>query len=236
MLESQARISDLVERTERAEQNSLLSTQKLANTSANVEAQDKSKNEVREELQKLQISYARIEAELKHEKQRADMLQEDLLDSQKVRTSLEALCANLKSTSSHLEEKLNNQLENGSSTEKDVVEQLRKELEAKYRMELNRKLDEVNLYLEEQSRARDKLDRSRGDNENKILSDKKRLDDENTSLKLKYEQAVAARESKEIESRRYRDLYESEMRWRLRLSDQLQETTDKTLSLKSKLA
>ncbi|KAK6177565.1 hypothetical protein SNE40_015641 [Patella caerulea] len=341
-IESQARISDLVERTQRAEQNSMLSSQKLLNSSASIEANHKSKDEIKDELQKLQISYAKIEAELKHEKQRADMLQEDLLDSQKVRTSLETLCSNLKSTSSHLEDKLgsdNNedyddgplelaqlQRQNQESSsqldeerrklrkianckktadakyeeerarntelEKEVTQlkahlkaarkrlkdtdytdsrisglqsdydkerlqmestlstakrqsqidgspvdntDIRKEMEAKYRMELNRKLEDVNFYLEEQARARDKLDRSRGDNESKLMSERKRLDDENTNLRLKYEQALAAKESKEIESRRYRELYESEMKWRMRLNEQLQENTDKALNLKSKL-
>ena len=45
---------------------------------------------------------------------------------------------------------------------------MKAELEAKARMELNRKLEEVNIYLEEQARARDKLDHMRDTNEDEM--------------------------------------------------------------------
>ena len=58
--------------------------------------------------------------------------------------------------------------------------------------------------------------------------------EENNNLRVKYEQAVSQRETKEMEARRFRELYESEMKWRMRISDQLQFATDKSLNLKSK--
>ena len=61
------------------------------------------------------------------------------------------------------------------------------------------------------------------------------LQEENSSLKMKYEQAVAERESREMEAKRYRELYESEMQWRMRLSSQLMQTSDKAFTYKSKL-
>uniref|UniRef100_K1QP98 Ankyrin repeat domain-containing protein 26 n=1 Tax=Magallana gigas TaxID=29159 RepID=K1QP98_MAGGI len=119
--------------------------------------------------------------------------------------------------------------------EREDLERVRREIEARYRMELNRKLEDVNNYLEEQARARDKLDVSRDETEFKIRDDHKKIQEENSSLKLKCEQAVAERESREMEAKRYRELYESEMQWRMRLSNQLMQTSDKAFSYKSKL-
>ena len=61
------------------------------------------------------------------------------------------------------------------------------------------------------------------------------LQDENTSLKIQYEQLKAQKDSKEMEAKRFRDLYESEMQWRMRLSEQLLRATDKAYGYKSKL-
>ncbi|XP_035827375.1 ankyrin repeat domain-containing protein 26 isoform X3 [Aplysia californica] len=293
-VEAQARVSELVDRLEKAEHSSLFSTQQLANTSANMQAVTKSKSELDESMQQLQIDNARLEAELKYEKQRADMLSQDLQDSQKVRSSLEALCANLKSSSAHLEEKLGiadlernkqfsesrlgeeksrvnlvneekrslearlgEEMEKNQQLQKDVNTlklhlksaknkmkaqmgeagggDLRSELEARYRLELNRKLDDVNRFLDTQSLLRDRLDTSRTEAETNLLFDKRKLEEENNNLRVKYEQAVAQRETKEMEARRFRELYESEMKWRMRISDQLTLATDKGFNLKSKL-
>ena len=59
--------------------------------------------------------------------------------------------------------------------------------------------------------------------------------EECTDLRIKYEQAQAQRETKELEAKRYRDLYESEMQWRMRLSEQLYRSTDKAFGFKNKL-
>ncbi|XP_071083099.1 ankyrin repeat domain-containing protein 26-like isoform X2 [Haliotis cracherodii] len=104
------------------------------------------------------------------------------------------------------------------------IDHIRAELEAKYHMELNKKLKEVNCYLEQQARAQDQLHISHGENESRLAMDKKNLEVDNLDLKLKYEKAVSQRETKEMEARRLQELYESEMKWRMRLSDQLQQT------------
>jgi hypothetical protein len=70
---------------------------------------------------------------------------------------------------------LQNSVETGY-TEKSSVEEAKKEIEARYRQELNRKLDEVNNYLEEQARTRQRLDLSRDEQETKIRNDKKRFE------------------------------------------------------------
>ena len=61
-------------------------------------------------------------------------------------------------------------------TDKASVEEAKREIEARYRMELNRKLDEVNNYLEEQARTRNRLDTSRDEQESKLRTDKKKLE------------------------------------------------------------
>lgn len=61
-------------------------------------------------------------------------------------------------------------------TDKASVEEARKEIEARYRLELNRKLDEVNNYLEEQARTRQKLDLNRDEQESKMRSEKKKIE------------------------------------------------------------
>lgn len=53
---------------------------------------------------------------------------------------------------------------------------MRAEIEAKYRMELNRKLGDVNRFLDTQSLMRDKLDTSRTEIEVHLLSDKRKLE------------------------------------------------------------
>ncbi|CAG5117917.1 unnamed protein product, partial [Candidula unifasciata] len=310
-VEAQARLSELVDRLEKAENNSVFSRQQLVDTSANMQGLVRSKFEQDESLQQLQIDNTKLEAELRFEKQRADMLYQDLQDSQKVRSSLEALCSNLKSTSAHLEERLGseNGFEDGrldiadlekskQSSESRLVEEknrvtlaneerrslenrleaemsknqqlqkdvttlkmhlkstknkikmagataqtrfaasegdLRAELEAKYRQELNRKLEDVNRFLDSQSQLRDRLDTSRTEVEVRLMYDKRKLEEEIHSLKVKFEQAVSQRETLEMEANRFRELYESEMKWRIRISDQLQLATEKSSNLKSKL-
>ncbi|XP_071153709.1 ankyrin repeat domain-containing protein 26-like isoform X50 [Mytilus edulis] len=125
-------------------------------------------------------------------------------------------------------------MENGY-VNKDELNQKEKELEAHYRLQLNRKLDEINNYLEQQARARERLDNSRDETEYKIKDARRKLEDENTSLKIQNEQIKAQKDSKEMEAKRFRDLYDSEMQWRMRLSEQLVRTTDKAYGYKSKL-
>lgn len=60
--------------------------------------------------------------------------------------------------------------------------------------------------------------------------------DEVSELRLKYEQAVAEKQSKDLEARRFRDLYDGEMKWRMKLGDQLQRSTEKSYGYKSRLA
>ncbi|XP_067684911.1 ankyrin repeat domain-containing protein 26-like [Haliotis asinina] len=322
-VEAQTRVSELVERMEKAEQSSLVSSQQLVHTSANMQAFSKSKEEVEENYQKLLVETARLETELKHEKQQSEMLHKDLLDSQKVRSSLEALCSNLKSTNAHLEDKLGEEIANRAVLQQEVqdskglweqeavsrsklglriaqldrekqdiheslegekrksrkaldakkvtenmlqkekekltefqqenmtlkvslknakkrlkhndhssqpresttdIDDIRTELEAKYRMDLNMKLDEVNRYLEQQAQAQNQLDISHGEKESRLAMDKKYLEVDNLDLKLRYEKAVSQCQTKEMEAMRLQELYESEMKWRMRLSDLLQQT------------
>ncbi|XP_062588372.1 ankyrin repeat domain-containing protein 26-like isoform X16 [Saccostrea cucullata] len=431
-IEAQSKYNTVEDQLRRIQEREETNSQKLLNSSANMEAVNKSKSELEESYQNLKLENAKLEAEVKHERQRVEMLQKDLNDSQKVRNSLEALCSNLKTTNSHLEDKLGHatftdlgsdeenttksliaqeaeehkdlwekevisrsklglkisqyekqkqdafvqleeerrkhrktieakrtaemkleaEIDKNTQLQKEVaslktylkvakkrlkgldsrdsrinslsadfdrermtmestlssvrqqlqdlqlhlerevdekqrlqsknlklqnelaelqqlkkaikklelskdkleseykayknkvetgyvdredLERIQREMEARYRMELNRKLEDVNHYLEDQARAREKLDMSRDETEYKIRDDQKKIQEENASLKMKYEQAVAERESREMEVKRYRELYESEMQWRMRLSNQLMQTSDKAFTYKSNL-
>lgn len=66
-------------------------------------------------------------------------------------------------------------IENGF-VNKDELNQKEKELEAHYRLQLNRKLDEINNYLEQQARARERLDNSRDETEYKYKESKRKLE------------------------------------------------------------
>ena len=72
-LKATARVSDLVERLERAEHSSVRTRQMASKSKAETDSSPAS----------LQKEVARLEAELKREKQRADELQQDLHDAQK---------------------------------------------------------------------------------------------------------------------------------------------------------
>ncbi|KAK3101032.1 hypothetical protein FSP39_000386 [Pinctada imbricata] len=415
-------LTKLTTELERSIVSNEANTQKLMNNSVNMEAFSKSKGELEESYQQLKLNGAKMEAELKHEKEKSEMLHKDLQDSQKVRSSLEALCANLKSTNAHLEDKLlednttkslltqeaeenkdmwekevisrsklglriasyekskqeafnqleeerrkhrksieqkktaetkleaeiekntqlqkevtslkaylkvakkrlkavdgqdsrlgtlhsdferermtmestissvrqqlhdlqiqlereveekekiqdknlrlqselnilkkvekgceklkvskakveeeyrllKNKVDNGY-VDKEELERVKREMEARYRLELNRKLEDVNNYLEEQARARERLDTSRDETEYKLKDERKKIQEEHTSLRIKYEQALAQIESKDMETKRYKDLYESEMQWRMRLSNQLMSQADKAFNYKSNI-
>ena len=55
---------------------------------------------------------------------------------------------------------------NANYVERAAIDRLQGDLETRTRTELNQKLEEVNTYLEEQSKAREKIDQMRDDNDN----------------------------------------------------------------------
>jgi hypothetical protein len=56
------------------------------------------------------------------------------------------------------------------------IDELQREMEMKYRRDLNLKLEEINSYLETQAFARDQLDTSRTEIESKLSADRRRLE------------------------------------------------------------
>lgn len=60
-------------------------------------------------------------------------------------------------------------------TEKSELQRLKAELEAKAQKEFEEKLEEVNAYLAEQAKARERLDRIRDNNEIEIRKDFERM-------------------------------------------------------------
>ncbi|KAK2148621.1 hypothetical protein LSH36_488g01003 [Paralvinella palmiformis] len=97
-----------------------------------------------------------------------------------------------------------------SFTEQSDLERLKAELEAKARLELNRKLEEVNIYLEEQARARDKLDRMRDINEAEMKKEFERSRNE------------LLKELGTDDTQRFRSLYKTELQAREQLAKRLE--------------
>ncbi|XP_027038331.1 trichohyalin-like [Pocillopora damicornis] len=115
--------------------------------------------------------------------------------------------------------------------ENGQLETYKQELEAKSRFELNRKLEEVNAHLEEQAAAREKLDKLREANE---LKTRKELEMTITDLKADvakmragFHESQTRKETLDAEAKRYKDLYESEMKSKDRLASRLYKANEK---------
>ncbi|XP_023931713.1 ankyrin repeat domain-containing protein 26 isoform X5 [Lingula anatina] len=112
--------------------------------------------------------------------------------------------------------------------------------EMKLRQELNTKLEEVNSYLEDQARARERLDTMRNNNESQIRNEyektKKELMDELSKLRAGYHQTMAQKETKDLELQKYKELYENEVRLRERVATRLQKATDTAANTKAQLS
>jgi len=113
----------------------------------------------------------------------------------------------------------------------DEIEDFKKALETKTRLDLNKKLQEVNMHLEEQALAREAFDKLRNEKESKT---KKEL--EETIHELKYQlnevrtslhEGFAKRDTKEVEAKRFKELFQSERDAKDRLSDRLAKTTER---------
>lgn len=63
----------------------------------------------------------------------------------------------------------------GSNSERAELQRLKADLELKAQKEFEDKLEEVNNYLAEQARAREKLDKMRDENEVEIRKDFERM-------------------------------------------------------------
>lgn len=85
-IEAQSKYNTVQDQLRRIQEREETNTQKLLNSSANMEAVSKSKSELEESYQNLKLENAKLEAEVKHERHRVEMLEKDLNDSQKVQT------------------------------------------------------------------------------------------------------------------------------------------------------
>ncbi|XP_074646987.1 uncharacterized protein LOC141902922 isoform X2 [Tubulanus polymorphus] len=104
--EAQVKIAEMVDRVDRTERNAQLAAQQLASSTANVEQVSRNKGEKEDQIHQLEVKNARLESSLEHEVARADMLQRELRDSNRVRDSLEQLLTGLKDTNIQLSSKL----------------------------------------------------------------------------------------------------------------------------------
>ncbi|XP_077870104.1 uncharacterized protein LOC100371645 [Saccoglossus kowalevskii] len=124
--------------------------------------------------------------------------------------------------------------------EKDEMDKFKQSVESQARQEVNKKLEEVNNYLEEQAQARERLDQIRDANEIRMKSDhEKQLNDMRTDIarmKAANQESLVQKETHEAEAQRFKELYESELRMREKLTDQLERATEKMTDAKAQLS
>ncbi|XP_071961648.1 uncharacterized protein [Antedon mediterranea] len=123
--------------------------------------------------------------------------------------------------------------------EKGELERYKQELDAKARIEINEKLDQVNAYLEEQSQAREKLEQLRNSNEEDM---KKELENAITSqkadivkLRTSYHDVMAQKDTLQTEAARFKELYERELKSKEKVTMDLENTRDRLSNYESKL-
>ncbi|XP_070557904.1 ankyrin repeat domain-containing protein 26-like isoform X2 [Ptychodera flava] len=96
------KISALVDKLEQSEKSLQDTKQELANAQERMEQA----KELEDKHHQLEIQKAKLESVVEHDGKKLERLEKELEDSQKVRTSLEALLGNLKSANIHLEDRL----------------------------------------------------------------------------------------------------------------------------------
>ncbi|XP_033098759.1 ankyrin repeat domain-containing protein 26-like isoform X3 [Anneissia japonica] len=123
--------------------------------------------------------------------------------------------------------------------EKGELERYKQELDAKARIEINEKLDQVNAYLEEQAQAREKLEQLRNSNEEDM---RKELDNTITSQKAElvklrstYHDIQTQKDSAQAEAARFKELYERELKSKEKMSRDLENERDRSSNYESKL-
>ncbi|XP_077983034.1 uncharacterized protein LOC144437871 [Glandiceps talaboti] len=101
-MQLQHQITDLQNKLEGVEKNLQDTSVQLLDAKARLELA----KEVEDNLHQVEIEKTKVTSSLQHETRRVEMLEKELEDSQKVRSSLEALVANLKSANIHMEDRL----------------------------------------------------------------------------------------------------------------------------------
>eukprot|EP00795_Rhopilema_esculentum_P002427 gene2427-18080_t len=123
---------------------------------------------------------------------------------------------------------------------KSNLESFKRDIETKARLEINKKLQDVNMQLEEQAVAREAYDRVRTETESKS---KKELEDTINELKgeLSYvksalQEGIAKKTTYETEASRIRELYQNEVAEKLKLSDQMSKLSEKFTNSTARLS
>ncbi|XP_028398010.1 ankyrin repeat domain-containing protein 36A-like isoform X2 [Dendronephthya gigantea] len=121
--------------------------------------------------------------------------------------------------------------------EKAQLDRMKLDIEAKSRIELNRKLADVNAHLEEQALAREVLERSRNEQEdikNKEMEESiSKLRRDNEQYRSKLHKLQAQKETVEVEAERFKDMYEIESKRKEKLNNLLFQEREKSAESKT---
>ncbi|CAB4025326.1 Hypothetical predicted protein [Paramuricea clavata] len=122
--------------------------------------------------------------------------------------------------------------------DKAQLDRMKLDLEAKSRIELNRKLADVNAHLEEQALARDVLERSRDEQEEIKIKELEetilKLRRENEQYRSNFHQLQVQKETIEVEAERFKDMYETETRRKEKLNNLLFQEREKSAESKAR--
>nr|XP_047146355.1 ankyrin repeat domain-containing protein 26-like isoform X2 [Hydra vulgaris] len=113
---------------------------------------------------------------------------------------------------------------------REEIEEYKRDMETKARLDVNKKLQEVNLHLEEQSLAREAFEKIRVEREAKARKDMEetisQLKMEISSLKSNLFDGLAKRDTSEIQAQRFKTLFHEERNLNDKIHEKLEKTND----------
>ncbi|XP_065673825.1 golgin subfamily A member 4 isoform X2 [Hydra vulgaris] len=113
---------------------------------------------------------------------------------------------------------------------REEIEEYKRDMETKARLDVNKKLQEVNLHLEEQSLAREAFEKIRIEREVKARKDMEetisQLKMEISSLKSNLFDGLAKRDTSEIQAQRFKTLFHEERNLNDKIHEKLEKTND----------
>ncbi|GAB1597449.1 calponin homology domain-containing protein DDB_G0272472-like isoform X3 [Argonauta hians] len=180
------------------------------------------KNEKEYWNKRLEQERKMLKSQLEKERRKVQMLQEKQVkteirieEEEEKNRQLQCEITSLNSRTKYKEHKLGNHLSSSlpieSSIQFDTMDfgsQRNPELDQQLRIELNKKLEEVNCFLQQQH---DQYEKLMAEKENKVSADKNKLLSELNLMRLNYENALSTKTLQEQEALHFRELYLKEL-------------------------
>eukprot|EP00794_Sanderia_malayensis_P006174 gene6174-6885_t len=124
--------------------------------------------------------------------------------------------------------------------DKNNIDTLKKDIETKARLEINKRLQEVNMQLEEQAVVRENYDRVRNESESKSKKELEKtineLRSELSMVKTALQEGNAKNHTYETETSRLKQLFQTEASDKQRLADQVNKLSDRFADTSARLS